>query len=192
MVPRDRQDPGRRRHAGVRARRGAGMTRTAVRWTPYDDATLLRLRDGEGLGFQDVAKRMPGRTASACEMRYYGKLKGARNQTRRASGPRPSIPAVSWRKRGAAVAGVVAAPADVASPALPSATRPLMISADRIRMPCLDGLRERAELQLRIDRQGLTAGFFGDPRPGRSALDERARAPAPVAGRPFSVAVSDG
>lgn len=33
-----------------------------------------------------------------------------------------------------------------------------------------------ADLRLRIARQGLTAGVFGDPPAGRSALDQRERA----------------
>ncbi|WP_407146266.1 hypothetical protein [Bradyrhizobium sp. ORS 86] len=40
-------------------------------------------------------------------------------------------------------------------------------------------LRERAELRLRILECGLTGGVFGDPPPGRSALDQRRAAPAP-------------
>jgi hypothetical protein len=163
------------------------MTRTAVRWTPHDDKTLLRLRDGERLGFPEIAAAMPGRSASACEMRYYGKLNGVRDKRRRPSGPKPTVPPVSWRKRGAAVAIVAPAPVvEVVAPPAPAAIAP------RIRTPLLDGLRERAELHLRIAERGLTAAFFGDPPPGRSALDERTRAAAAGAQRPSGGEVSDG
>jgi hypothetical protein len=86
------------------------MTRTAVRWTPYDDATLLRLRDGDGLGFEEIAAELPGRTPAACAIRYYGKLKGAAGRTGAPRGQSRARLPVSWRKRGASVAGVVAVP----------------------------------------------------------------------------------
>ncbi|BAL77051.1 hypothetical protein [Bradyrhizobium cosmicum] len=141
-----------------------------VRWTSADDEKLLRLRDGERLSFPEIVKQMPGRTQGACELRYYMGLKGVRDGTERPKGPKPFLPAVSWRKRGAVKAGVVLEP-PVAVASLPVPVPPPVV--ERRRMPSLDHLRERAELQLRIDRQGLTAGFFGDPPPGRSALDQR-------------------
>jgi len=64
-------------------------------------------------------------------------------------------------------------------------------AVERRRMPSLDHLRERAELHLRISGQGLTAGFFGDPPPGRSALDERVRAAAAATQRPSDREGSD-
>jgi hypothetical protein len=166
------------------------MTKACVRWTPYDDATLLRLRDGDGLGFEEIAAELPGRTPAACAIRYYGKLKGAAGRTRRAKGPKPSAPAVSWRKRGASVAGVVAVPQPAAVVVVAPAAK-ASPAVERFRMPCLDHLRENAELQLRIDRQGLTAGFFGDPPPGRSALDERTRAAGAAAQQPSGRGGSD-
>jgi hypothetical protein len=162
------------------------MTRTSVRWSPHDDAKLLRLRDGERWGFPEIAAAMPGRTAPACEQRYYGKLKGVRDKRPRPSGPKPTVPPVSWRKRGAAVAIVApAAAVEVVAPPAPVAIAP------RIRTPLLDGLRERAELHLRIAERGLTAAFFGDPPPGRSALDERTRAAGAVTQRPPANGGSD-
>ncbi|EJN15708.1 hypothetical protein PMI42_00726 [Bradyrhizobium sp. YR681] len=148
--------------------------RTCVRWSRAEDAELLRLRDVARLDWPAIAAKLPGRSAAACEQRYYGKLKGARDRARRPRVPKPSQPVVSWRKRGAAIVDAAAEPVAAVPVVVPS-TPPLILPK---RMPSLDHLRERAELQLRIDRQGLTAGFFGDPPPGRSALDARARAAA--------------
>ncbi|BCA04182.1 SANT/Myb-like DNA-binding domain-containing protein [Bradyrhizobium diazoefficiens] len=145
--------------------------RTCVRWSGNEDAELLRMRDVERLDWPEIAAALPGRSGPACEQRYYGKLKGARDRARRPRGPKPSVPAVSWRKRGVAAAGVVPEIAAVVAPAAPALPLPVV---ERKRMPLMDHLRERAELQLRIDRQGLTAAWFGDPPPGRSALDKRA------------------
>ncbi|MEY9703736.1 hypothetical protein ACFLEY_21590 [Bradyrhizobium sp. YCK136] len=145
--------------------------RTCVRWSAGEDADLLRLRDVERLDWPAIAAALPGRSGPACEQRYYGKLKGARDRSRRPRGPKPSVPAVSWRKRGVAAAGIVPEVAAIVAPAAPVLPMPVV---ERKRMPLLDHLRERAELQLRIDRQGLTAAWFGDPPPGRSALDKRA------------------
>lgn len=163
--------------------------RICVRWSPAEDAALRRLRDIEHLDWLAIAAALPGRSAGACEQRYYGKLKGASGRARRPSRPKLGKP-VSWRKRGAAVAGVVAAPAPREVAAAP-APAPVVITP-RIRMPSLDGLRERAELHLRIAERGLTGGVFGDPAPGRSALDERTRAAAEALVRRFDAEASDG
>ncbi|WP_039799889.1 SANT/Myb-like DNA-binding domain-containing protein [Bradyrhizobium sp. WSM4349] len=156
--------------------------RTCVRWSAAEDAALLRLRDIERRDWLSIAARLPGRSAASCEQRYYGKLKSSRDCTRRPRGPIPSRPAVSWRKRGGAIA--VAPVVDAPAPPAPVSVR--------TRMPFLDHLRDRAELHLRIDRQGLTAAFFGDPPPGRSALDQRASAANAAVQRPSGIGVSDG
>lgn len=163
--------------------------KTAVRWKPADDAKLLRLRDVDLLGFAEIAAALPGRTPAACEMRYYGKLKGSRDRRPRPTGPAPVGKAVGyWRKPPAAVPAASNDNSGRASEPAPAPPAPVV---ERKRMPFLDHLRERAELQLRIDRQGLTAAFFGDPPSGRSALDQRAKARPAGVQRPFSIAVSD-
>ncbi len=143
---------------------------------------VLRLRDGEDLDWTTIAAAMPGRTASACEQRYYGKLKGARDRAPRRTGPapKPGAPGL-WRR-----------PVVVNVPLAEKPVAPLAPVVEIRRMPSLDHLRERAELQLRIDRQGLTAGFFGDPPPGRSALDERIRAAAAARDLPYKRGGLDG
>lgn len=136
-------------------------------WTAEEDEKLLRLRDGLGLGWKAIAEQMPGRSTASCEQRYYNKLKDARDRTPRPKGPAPKRGAKGyWRRPVIVNVPLAPKPAPVPAPAPAPAV-------ERRRMPSLDHLRERAELQLRIDRQGLTAGFFGDPPPGRSALDKR-------------------
>jgi len=155
--------------------------RSPVRWSKGDDEKLLRLRDIDRLGWQAISEAFQGRTPAACEMRYYGKLKGARDQQRRQPGPRP-VKAAGYKRRSRTK--FLPAPAAPLQPPKPPVV-------ERRRMPSLDHLREAAELRLRIDRQGLTAGFFGDPPPGRSALDERTRASAGAAQRPLPGGAGD-
>jgi hypothetical protein len=165
-------------------------------WKPAEDEAILRLRDVARLGWKAIAEKMPGRTPASCEQRYYGKLKGARDRAPRPTGPAPSLPVVSWRKRGAAIAGVVAAPAVEIPPVAVDATArqcgPLAFVA-RGRVLSTEVLRDHAALVARIQVCGdLTRGWFGDPPPGRSALDGRTRAAAEAVQRAFSIAVSDG
>lgn len=162
--------------------------RRCARWSAAEDAALLRLRDVQRRDWPAIAAILPGRTASSCEQRYYGKLKGARDRTPRRRGPEPSVPAVSWRKRGARLAGVAAA----AAPAAVAPVPPVTVTR-RGRVISTEMLREDAFLRSRIEACGdLTRGFFGDPPPGRSALDERASAAAAAVQRPSGIGVSDG
>lgn len=140
---------------------------------PWDDAEqdhLLFLRDREKLRFSAIGPRL-GRSPEACEVRYYTKLfavNAANHYGKTRSGGRP-------------VGG---------GKPRPTVNRPVKPVEMKIPPPAehggyravdLDGLRERAELMLRIAERGLTGGVFGDPPPGRSALDERTRAAAAAA-----------
>ncbi|WP_440640262.1 hypothetical protein ACSHT2_02655 [Bradyrhizobium sp. PUT101] len=141
------------------------------RWDAAQEDHLLFLRDREKLRFAEIGPRM-GRSPQACEVRYYTRLfavNDARHQNRVCDAVRP---------------------AGGARPAAPQI--PLPDEHGGFRAVDLNGLRERAELLLRIAERGLTGGVFGDPAPGRSALDQRARAAAAAVGRPFGVGVSDG
>lgn len=140
-------------------------------WDSEEDERLRRLREENGLGWPVIATYFEGRTAAACQIRYYKFLRTSETPDRR-PGPKPRLPAVSWRNRGAALPGVVPPPpAPAAAPLPPKPIRPIPVSGNR--GPYLEALRERAELHLRIAERGLTGGVFGDPPPGRSALDER-------------------
>lgn len=49
-------------------------TSRRARYTPADDATILRLK-GQGLSWIEIAEQFPGRSAGAIQLRYYTKLK---------------------------------------------------------------------------------------------------------------------
>lgn len=120
-------------------------------WAPWPDAEqskLDRLR-GEGLSWEAVAAQMQGRTQWACQQRY--SVRHGKSREKPAEAPAP---------RQAPLAPVMAA-----LQAAESKTRGRRIS--------LASLMADADLRARIAEQGPTAGLFGDPPAGRSALDDR-------------------
>lgn len=123
------------------------------RWDAAQEDHLLFLRDREKLRFAEIGPRM-GRSPQACEVRYYTRL-FAVNDAKHQNRVRDAI-----------------RPAGAAKPAAPQI--PLPAEHGGFRAVDLDALRQRAELLLRIAERGLTGGVFGDPAPGRSALDQRA------------------
>ncbi|MET3991656.1 hypothetical protein ABID65_003296 [Bradyrhizobium sp. S3.9.2] len=128
-------------------------------WTGAEDDHLLFLRDREKLTFEAIAARF-GRSRGACKTRYYYDLQ-------RRNGARHYTAADRAARRGDGYPVPPELGEGVPALRLPSI-------GERIRMPSLDALREQAELRLRIAERGLTGGVFGDPPPGRSALDQRA------------------
>ncbi|MFB6460470.1 hypothetical protein [Bradyrhizobium tunisiense] len=148
------------------------MTRPMkVLWSQAEDDHLLFLRDREKLRFCQIGLRL-GRTPEACEVRYYGRLfavNGAKHYGQARGAGRP-------------VGGSKPRPEKVVRPIEPQIRLP---EPRACRAVNLDALREMAELRLRIAERGLTGGVFGDPRPGRSALDERTKAAAGRRAGPF-------
>jgi len=69
------------------------------------------------------------------------------------------------------------APVGEPAPVCPDWARPLPLSARRALAEPVKRPRYFSEIDAdiigRIARQGITAGFLGDPPPGRSALDQR-------------------
>jgi len=111
------------------------------------------MRDVQKLPWSQIS--LPGRNSKSCQNEYN------RNGFARLRDQTPSaVPHASELPR---CGRPPVAPSPVIDRKIPPACR----------TDYLDALRERAELQLRIAERGLTAGFFGDPPPGRSALDER-------------------
>jgi hypothetical protein len=140
------------------------MTKSTLpRWDAAEEDHLLFLRDRERLTFKDIGPRI-GRTAAACEVRYYVRL-FAFNEARHYGRKRDLAPR----------------PVPVAKPA--KLEIPLPAEHGGYRSVNLDGLREWADLRARIAERGLTGGVFNDPPPGRSALDEHTRAAAAAAQR---------
>ncbi|MGM4955674.1 SANT/Myb-like DNA-binding domain-containing protein [Bradyrhizobium barranii] len=153
-------------------------------WSTHEDETILRLRDVSQLNWKAIAAKVPGRSAAACEQRYYGKLQGARNRAPRPTGPAPKPgPRGYWRRPVVVNVPLAAKPAKLPPPPF----------VPRGRVATTEALRDAALLQARIETCGdLTRGYFGDPEPGRSALDQRAKGAPAAVERPFSIAVSDG
>ena len=56
----------------------AGVTPTCrahFKWRPEEDETLLRMR-ASGFAFREISRALPGRSATACQTRYYRHLGG--------------------------------------------------------------------------------------------------------------------
>lgn len=122
------------------------------RWKGGELKELFRLRDELRLGWDEIAARFPGRSGNSCRQAWYSRRDAAGAASRKAKSATP-----------AAAAGKppIAAPPAVAAALAGPIRRPRYFSE-------LD-----AEIVARIERQGLTAGFCGDPLPGRSALDRK-------------------
>jgi hypothetical protein len=119
------------------------MARSWKRWTRDEDALLLQLKD-EGLLRIEIVKRLDGRTIQGIDERYKT-LRLRRGEKMRANGrPRKSLPSA-----------IAQAAPDVGPHRAVSSS---ILAADQ-------------DLRSRISERGLTGGMFGDPAPGRSALD---------------------
>ncbi len=119
------------------------------RHAPWTEAERQMLRDQRANGASFAQLSVPGRTQKACAQEYYRNLKP---QSRPTSAP--------GRRALADLPGIAAAPAVAAELANPVQRPRYFHDADQFVLG-------------RIARQGLTAGFCGDPPPGRSALDQR-------------------
>ena len=71
----ERRRPARQESKGITKDKGKPTsTSNSVRYTPADDAKILRLK-GQGLSWSAIAKEFPGRSAGAIQVRYQTKLK---------------------------------------------------------------------------------------------------------------------
>lgn len=123
---------------------------------------MFHMRDVQRMKWIDIARAFnrcgPGRDgpASCCASYQYWKAKYAREAEMRAAGIEPPLRRI---------------PANYDPPieASPSVARSMAAPVKRPRyFSDLD-----MNIMGRIERQGITAGFLGDPLPGRSALDRR-------------------
>lgn len=119
------------------------------RHAPWTDAERQMLHDQRASGTSFAQLSVPGRTQKACVQAYY---RSRKPESRPTSAP--------GRRALADVPALAAAPAVAAELAKPVHRPRYVHDAD-------------LDLRARIAAQGLTAGWFGDPRPGRSALDQR-------------------
>lgn len=129
-------------------------------WTEIEVNRLIALRDDEGLIWSAVARKLGRRSGAdggigqCCAAYNYHKAKRAREAAMIAAGITPPSPRAPCDN-----SSIAPTPAEVALLDAP-AKRPRYFSGD-------------GDLMARIVAQGLTAGYFGDPPPGRSALDQR-------------------
>jgi hypothetical protein len=121
-------------------------------WTDQQNALLWQMREVEGLPWPEVAKRLEHPKGS-CQTRLSMLRRDRVNAV-----TRDMIEAAPDRNL------VLRAPANlVMPPALPPSARTMRTAI----------LVADAELRARCEVLGLTGGLFGDPLPGRSALDQR-------------------
>lgn len=125
---------------------GTGRGGRCNAWTP-DERRRLLIQHNSGVAISNLS--LPGRTQKACVQEYY-----------RLKDPEKRLAHTARRRMQEA-------------PAI-APTR-----AEAARLAAEPGKRPRyfheADLDIisRIERQGLTAGFLGDPPAGRSALDRK-------------------
>jgi hypothetical protein len=129
------------------------------RWTERELARLVGLREKHCMTWSAIAELFPGRTIGACTIAYH--MIGVRRSRDAARAAALALAPAPLKIRTAIAHRVLApAPARAMPPASPHVVATSRLVAD-------------AELRDRIAGRGLTAGFFGDPAPGRSALDRK-------------------
>ena len=123
-------------------------------WTDKRLELIARLRDVDGMRWDDIGERF-GVSASLACTRYH---------------TYKSRLLVAEKRRQLAESG-----------RLPPPLKPAVVERPSILPTINPEKRPRyfhnvdMDVIARIERQGLTAGFLGDPPPGRSALDKRGR-----------------
>jgi hypothetical protein len=116
------------------------------KWNREMFVRLIDMREVHKLTYDEIAKTL-GAPVSSCQ-KYYSDLRGRRVREAEAANKRPP-------------------PVVVKQPIITARTD---LREHRPRAPLHPA---DAELSARIAALGLTAGVFGDPPPGRSALDQR-------------------
>lgn len=136
-------------------------------WTQKQIEQVFDMRDNQRMKWIDIARAFkmcgPGRDgpAAVCSAYTYGKNKYAREDAMRAKGIEPPKRLPRGANASSCHGNPIAAPPSVAKSLAAPIKRPRYFhDAD-------------AFVNARIERQGLTAGFLGDPPAGRSALDQR-------------------
>lgn len=135
-------------------------------WTTHQIERIFDMRDNQRMKWIDIARAFnmcgPGRDgpAAVSAVYIYWKKKYAIEAEMRAQGREPPKRLRPRQRQAVNLPGIAASPSIAAQLAAPIHRPRYFSDSDRFIMD-------------RIDRQGLTAGFCGDPLPGRSALDQR-------------------
>jgi hypothetical protein len=121
-------------------------------WSKAELDRVVALREDVRLQWKVIARQLPGRTVLQCTSAYHNlKVKLRRAEER------------SRRDGLAAIAAIAVKPA-------PRAAGPAIVPRRAYSTAILVAA---AELRSRIEARGITAGFFGDPPAGCSALDKQ-------------------
>lgn len=135
------------------------MTQPRRTWTQQMIDHLIHMREVEKMTWDAIGAAF-GVTGANCCTRYHHRQAKIRIAEARE--------AARARAAHLAANGIVAAPPLPSPPPAPViAGPPLAVHRPRYFHAADNDIRSR------IARQGLTAGFLGDPPPGRSALDQR-------------------
>lgn len=136
-------------------------------WTPNMIDRLFELRDVQKLSWDEIGAQFNDKGANCCTRYNYYSTK------RRIAAARSRFKAPSGSDYVAFPARAIASPPSP-PPAPPRriAIAPALAPAEPVQRPRYFHDAD-ADIRARIAAQGLTAGFFGDPAPGRSALDQR-------------------
>lgn len=142
-------------------------------WSPAKIDRLFEMRDVEDMTWAQIAEEFHYTGANCCTRYKYYKTKRHIEAIRRGDVAPDSQPVVSRRSRWTQPRKPV--PAVVVKPVKP--VKPQKLKQAPASEPVIHRPRyfheADADIVARIERQGLTAGFLGDPPPGRSALDQR-------------------
>lgn len=126
-------------------------------WSERELARLVALR-ARGAKWADISAALRGRSTSACTLAFYNIGAKRRREEARAKA-RAEAPRAPLKVRCIMPA---VKPDQAPSRALPAPSAGVVATSRLV---------ADAELRDRIAERGLTAGIFGDPAPGRSALD---------------------
>lgn len=141
------------------------------KWSRDDINRMFEMRDVQNLMWGQIGEAFDDTAANCCTRYKYHKTKRHLEAIRRGDAEPGSLPVLSRRSQPQR-------PKKKAEPARPGVAKPVP-PAKPVRRPDPVIHRPRyfheadADIAARIRRQGLTAGFLGDPPPGRSALDQK-------------------
>lgn len=146
------------------------------KWSRADIDRLFDMRDVQDLMWGQIGEAFGDTGANCCTRYKYYKTKRHIEAIRRGDAEPGSLPLLSRRSQQQRPKTRKAARPKVLARKPKAAALPPPKPAPRAE-PVVHRPRyfheADADIAARIRRQGLTAGFLGDPPPGRSALDQK-------------------
>lgn len=153
------------------------MTAPRRRWSAADIDRLFELRDVQQLTWREIGEAFDDNFASCCTRYFYYKDKYRLEAMRDGEEVTPRRESKPRRRWSTPVAPKQKPRRTAPSPPLAPAPKPEPVFVARNVAAPIKRPRyiHEADMDIiaRIDRQGLTSGFLGDPPAGRSALDQR-------------------